>query len=149
VTGDDFPSYETWFNRRVERLGLRTFRAAVWYWRQYGKRDWIAAYLRSERPLSPEDREWLASFVEGTIKLPRGRPPGLNFDLKNTELQKALEVAAFDVSISKWTAAGEKRQGLNAQAIEAAVAEWCPSGMEPADFQEKLTTRLARARRGT
>lgn len=125
----------------------RSFPGAFRHWREYGKVDLIAAFLRSERPLSPDDREWLAGFVEGKIRLPRGRPPG--FKDQYTPLQRALALAAFDVkeSISKWTAAGEQRRGLNAKAIEAAAVEWCPSGMEPVDFQEKLTTFVARSTR--
>ena len=125
----------------------RSFRAAVGHWRSWGRSDLIAAYLRSDRPLLSDEREWLAGFVEGKIKLPRGRPPG--FNSKSSELQSALAVAAFHVkeSILQWTAAGEKRRGLNAKAIEAAAAKWCPSGMEPVDFQEKLATFVARAKR--
>jgi len=110
----------------------RSFRGAVGYWQTWGRSDLIAAYLRSDRPLLPDEREWLAGFVEGKIKLPRGRPPG--FNSKYSELLQ-------------WTAAGEKRRGLNAKAIEAAAAEWCPSGMEPVDFQEKLATFVARSKR--
>jgi len=132
----------------AEGKALRqSFQGEVWYWREYGWVGGIAAFLRSERPLSPDDREWLARFVEGKVRLPRGRPPG--FNKQDTPLQRALAIAAFYVkeSISKWTAAGEKRRGLTAKAIEAAAAEWCPSGMEPVDFQEKLATFLARSTR--
>ena len=125
----------------------RSFQGAVSYWQQYAKVDQIAAYLRSGRALSADDREWLASFVEGKIRSPRGRPPG--FNQRYTELRWALAIAAFDVksSILKWTAAGEKRRGLTPKAIEAAAAEFCPSGMEPVDFHEKLAIFIARSTR--
>jgi hypothetical protein len=114
----------------------RSFEGAVWRWRQYGKAAPIAAYLRSGRELSPADREWLAGFIEGTIRLPRGRPPGLR-----QETPDAVLVAAHYVKeqVAEWEAAGQNRYGLITVAIEMHAAEWCPPEMEA-----KLTNFVAR-----
>ncbi len=112
------------------------------------QRDRIAALLRSEHPLSPADREWLAKLLEGKVKLPRGRRPGYS-NSQYTELERALRIAAVYVndSVAERVAAGEPRWGLKLRAIEAVSAECCPSGMEPVDFQGKLADWIAHSRR--
>jgi hypothetical protein len=35
----------------------------------------LARYLRSDKPLGPEEREILAQLVTGELRRPRGRPP--------------------------------------------------------------------------
>ena len=72
------------------------FREAVFAWRTMGAADEIAYFLRSDQTLSPGDRDWLALFIEGKIRLPRGKPPLWWFRHDNARL--CIEVAAFEVA---------------------------------------------------
>ncbi len=124
-----------------------TFDYAIAIWESYGKREGIAAiaaFLRSRHRLSPADREWLASYVEGSIRLPRGRPP-LNYPMRIWFTD--VHVAASEVRslVSRRVADGEKRRGLKAKVIAEVVPRFCPDDMEFSDFEQKLVTLLARS----
>jgi hypothetical protein len=119
------------------------FWIAVSYWRQVGKRDGITEHLRSGRALDAADREWLALYIEGKIRKPRGQAPLAQLLDENHPEQLAVEAAAFEVSEA--TRAGEKRRGTRATAIEAAAAKWAALvGMDTQKFEDRLRVFLAR-----
>ena len=52
------------------------FDGTLWEWIHEGRRAPLIAYVRSDKPLRPRDREHLADYLEGKVKRKRGRPPG-------------------------------------------------------------------------
>lgn len=48
---------------------------AIWFWQISGDISRLVWVLRSDRALSDADRNTIADFIEGKLKLPRGRPP--------------------------------------------------------------------------
>jgi hypothetical protein len=120
---------------------------AIWTWQMFGQTDDIAGVLLSGDDLSQADREWLADYVQGKIRLPRRKPPLAH--LLQAHKTLAVTAAANEVRrlISEWTAAGQKRPGLNAKAIDAAAAKFCPAGIANDDFREKLDTFVRRSKR--
>jgi hypothetical protein len=143
--------YRAWKRARQALRGedglSEEFEAAITLWRWFGRVDFITDALRAEGALTKGDREWLAQFIERRIRLPRGKPLlAHGFD----DVSFAVEMAAADVErqIREETAAGKKRRGLNAKAMEAAAAKFAPyAKIDPADFQEKLATFIARGGR--
>jgi hypothetical protein len=127
----------------------KSFAHAIWIWEKFGKvegrRD-IAWVLRSDRELTPRDREWLADYIEGKISLPAGKPPHVHLLKGNKNL--AIEAAAGEVErlVEEWVAAGEKRRGLKPRAIKSAVEKYCPPDREPSDFESSLITFVNRSK---
>jgi hypothetical protein len=50
--------------------------SAIWEAAKYGRKDRLLAYLRSNRPLTATDREYLADYLEGKLNRKKGRPRG-------------------------------------------------------------------------
>jgi hypothetical protein len=49
---------------------------AIWEAAKYDRKDKLLAYLRSNRPLTAIDRQYLADYLEGKLKRKKGRPRG-------------------------------------------------------------------------
>jgi hypothetical protein len=60
----------------VTDLAALEVQSAIYDAAHYGDTERLAALLRGNRPLSSEDRAYLADYVEGKLKRDRGRPKG-------------------------------------------------------------------------
>ena len=49
---------------------------AIWVAAKIGRKEKLLAYLRSNKPLTAQDRAYLADYLEGKFKRKKGRPPG-------------------------------------------------------------------------
>ena len=49
---------------------------AIWEAAKYDRKDRLLAYLRSDRPLTAIDRQYLADYLEGKLNRKKGRPRG-------------------------------------------------------------------------
>jgi hypothetical protein len=124
----------------------KSFAHAIWSWEIFGKVEGIAWVLRSDRELTPRDREWLADYIEGKISLPARKPLLAHLLQGNKNL--AIEAAAGEVErlVEEWVAAGEKRRGLKPRAIKIAAEKYCPPDREPSDFEISLITFVNRSK---
>ena len=52
------------------------FDGTLWEWIHKGHKAPLIAYVRSDKPLRPRDREYLADYLDGKVKRKRGRPLG-------------------------------------------------------------------------
>lgn len=50
--------------------------SAIWEAAKYDRKERMLAYLRSNKPLTAQDRAYLADYVEGKLRRKRGRPRG-------------------------------------------------------------------------
>jgi hypothetical protein len=60
----------------VTDLAALEVQSAIYDAAHFGDTERLAALLRGNRPLSSEDRAYLADYVEGKLRRPRGRPAG-------------------------------------------------------------------------
>ena len=120
------------------------FAFAILSWQLSGNPSDIAYILRSDLPLTNADRQWLADYLEGKKRLPRGKPYWARF--RKTRKRFYIEKAAGEARrlIEEWTAKGQKRRGLKSRAIEAAVKMHCPPDMDLISFQESVINLLNR-----
>jgi hypothetical protein len=106
-----------------------------------GKKESLAWLLRSETPLTGEDREFLAQLYEGSIAKPRGRPPfaldgearriGDDGDVtrspgyRKTATQLALRKAAREIDRRK-AGMGERarKKGMAERVLQEVAAEF-------------------------
>src|SRR5947207_3134276 len=90
----------------------RSIKYGIWSWQMFGQTDVIAWVLRSGRELTQTDRDWLADFVEGKVRLPPGKPP-LAYML-NSHRTLAIEAAEIEVKrrVAEARAGGSSSRGL-------------------------------------
>ena len=50
--------------------------------------------LRSDRELDRPARDWLADYLEGKIKRPRGRPPKADLNLRRMQYARGVKIVA-------------------------------------------------------
>jgi hypothetical protein len=89
-----------------------------------GQKDEMAWVLRGGRELTQTDRDWLADFWEGKIKLPKKKPP--HADLLIGYRTLAIEAAANEVKrrVSEALAAGDSPRDLTKNTIADVAAEY-------------------------
>lgn len=121
---------------------------ALWSYRMFGDTERLEWVLRSGRPLSDGDRNLIADFIGGKIRLPRGRPPLAHLLSPMRIRNLPLRAAAGEVDRLKATLRKTGRvRGIHDQAIQAAVKQYCPHGTSPSNFEEKLRTLMRRPKR--
>jgi hypothetical protein len=128
----------------------RSIKYGIWSWQMFGQTDVVAWVLRSGRELTQTDRDWLADFVEGKVRLPPGKPP-LAYML-NSHRTLAIEAAEIEVKrrVAEARADGSSSRGLTERTIIAVAAKWFERdgyGRDCEAFAEALRTRLRRPKR--
>jgi hypothetical protein len=123
---------------------------AIWSWQIFGHTKSIAWVLRSGRELTQTDRDWLADFVEGKVKLPPGKPPAAY--LLNGYRTLAIEAAENEVRhrLAEARGVGSSPRGFTDRTIANVAAEYFESdwyGRDREGFEEALRTRLRRSKR--
>ena len=114
-------------------LAKFTFQDAVWLAGHQGDKQQLLDMLRSDFPLSADDKKYLADFIEGKLKRPRGRPPLVRAtdELRNPDLA-AVKRAAFYVERLKHDARKEGRSS-------SGIHEWAVD--QTMEFLKKLGLR--------
>jgi hypothetical protein len=113
------------------------FDGTLWELNHKGRKAPLIAYLRSDKPLRPRDRDYLAEYVEGKVKRKRGRPLG------GMESQGIRFLAGLVRAVkAEWRARGE-RYRIHDKAVDHVLAAY-PVGPI---FREKLENHLRRSQR--
>jgi hypothetical protein len=105
-----------------------------------GQREPLIAYLRSQRPLRQQDREYLADLIAGKLNRKRGRPKGGPNARNLRNLAVLVEIAKRELRKRGW------RKGIHDQAINWAM-EWHASRGHPPAGREQLENYLRRSRK--
>jgi hypothetical protein len=104
------------------------FESAVWLAGHEGDKRPLLDLLRSNYPLSAEDKKYLADFIDGKVKRPRGRRPWRATDeLRNPDSAAVRRAASF-VRRFKEAARKEGRSSIG-------IHEWAVD--QTMDFLEK------------
>lgn len=104
------------------------FQAAIYDAAFLGRTEGLAALLRSDRVLSPEDRAFLADYVEGRLKRPKGRPAGARaWQIKPTKVAASYAERYLRVWRQRY---GVRRKvegagGIASLALDEACAKAC------------------------
>lgn len=113
------------------------FDTAMWEFTNKGRRTPLIAYLHSDKPLHPGDRKYLADYLEGKVKRPRGRPRG----------GSAAQQIRFLAGLVRAVKAELREQGefyrIHNKAVDRVLTAY-PVG--PVD-REKLENHLRRSQR--
>lgn len=110
------------------------FDTTVWELTRQGRTAPLIAYIGSDKPLRPRDREYLADYLEGKVKRKRGRPPG------GTESWQIRFVAGLVRAFkAEWRKRGE-RYPIH-KAVDHVLAAY------PFIDREKLENHLRRSQR--
>jgi hypothetical protein len=116
-------------------LSKLEFVGALWEWIHKGRKAPLIAYIRSDKPLHPRDREYLADYLDGKVKRKRGRPLG------GTESREIRFLAGLVRAIkAEWRARGE-RYRIHNKAVDYVLAAY------PVIDREKLENHLHRSQR--
>jgi hypothetical protein len=122
---------------------------------------WLAAYerdkqpllnlLRSDYPLSREEKEYLADFIEGKLKRRRGRPGWRATDELDDPISAAVMRAAFFVRRFKAVGRenGRSRSGIHEWAINETMELMKKRGflLPPRERLENYLRRSSRDRK--
>jgi hypothetical protein len=125
----------------------RSMAHAIWTWKMFGEAAIadIAWVLRSGCELTQTDRDWLADFIDGKVKLPPGKPPLAHLLIGHRNL--AIEAAENEV---KRRSSDARAAGISPRGIAAAVAaEWFERdfyGRSLDEFTAVLSLRLRRSK---
>jgi hypothetical protein len=125
---------------QVADLAKLEFISAVWEAAKYERKEHLLAYLRSNKPLTAEDRTYLADYLEGKLKRKRGRPPGG---------KAALNLRNVAVLVNWYKArlrASGKRYRIHDLAVDAALEYHVRQG-HTAPNREALENFLRRSKR--
>lgn len=116
------------------------FAGTLWELSHKGRNAPLIAYLRSDKPLRPRDRDHLADYLEGKLKRKRGRPPG------GKSLLNLRNVAVMvDLYKAKLRESGE-RSRIHDLAVDSALEFHVAHGHEAPD-REALENYLRRSKR--
>lgn len=111
------------------------FVSALWEWIHERRKAPLIAYIRSDKPLRPRDREYLADYLDGKVKRKRGRPPG------GTESRQIRFLAGLVRAVkADWRKRGQ-RYRIHNKAVDHVLAAY-PVGPI---FREKLENYLRRS----
>jgi hypothetical protein len=113
---------------------------AIWVAAKTGHRKKLLAYLRSNKPLTPRDRAYLADYLEGKIKRTKGRPR----DLEGAFNLRALASLVHERK-TELRDAGE-RYRIHDKAVDHALKIYNAWGY-PVVAREKLENYLRRSKR--
>jgi hypothetical protein len=106
----------------------------------FGRKQKLLAYLRSDRPLTAMDREYLADYLDGKIKRKKGRPRDLGRAF-------CLRQLAFLVQQRKTELRnGGERYRIHNKAVDDALKLYNAAGY-PAVSRETLENHLRRSKR--
>lgn len=113
---------------------------AIWEAATLGRKQKLLAYLRSDRPLTAMDREYLADYLEGKIKRKKGRP-------RDRARAFYLGQLVFLVEQRKTELRNEgERYRIHEKAVDHAFKLYNSAGY-PAVSRETLENRLRRSKR--
>jgi hypothetical protein len=113
------------------------FAGTLWELIHKGQKAPLTAYLRSNKPLRPRDREHLADYLEGRVKRKRGRPLG-GIESRQIRFLAGLVRAAK----AELRERGE-RYGIHNKAVDRVLAAYPNSPID----REKLENHLRRSQR--
>ena len=114
--------------------------SAIWEAAVLGYKQRLLAYLRSNRPLTATDRDYLADFLEGKYRRKKGRPRG-----GKAALNVRNVAALVDYIKTKLREAG-KRYRIHEMAVDLALEYHVAHGHE-APKREALESYLRRSKR--
>jgi hypothetical protein len=114
--------------------------SAIWEAAKYDRKELLLAYLRSNKPLTAQDRKYLADYLEGKYRRKKGRPPGgkAALNLRNV----AVRVNFFKAKLRE---AG-MRYRIHDKAIDYALRDHARFG-HPAVSRDTLENHLRRSKR--
>ena len=127
-------------------IGLRSLEFPIQQWFATGDMSFLLAYLRSDNPLSSDDRNKLADILDGKLKLPQRRPPqALTLERMVRLLPMLAAAAEVDRLKKQWRKSGipagtTKRQAPRA-AIEIAAKQF---KVDPDDLAVRMRLPLAK-----
>ena len=116
------------------------FDGTLWELIHNGRKAPLVAYVRSDKPLGPTDRQHLADLLEGKLKRKRGRPRG------GVETQRIRFLAAFVRDLKAELRQQGQRYGIHDKAIDRVLDTFSNAEQRPSD-REKLENYLRRSRR--
>jgi hypothetical protein len=114
--------------------------SAIWAAAKLGRKQQLLAYLRSDRPLTAEDRAYLADYLEGKFNRKKGRPRG-----GKAALNVRNVAVMVDFYKAKLREAGE-RYRIHEKAIDYALKYHVSHG-HTAPAPETLENYLRRSKR--
>ena len=120
-------------------LSKLKFAGTVWEFINKGRMEPLIAYLRSDKPLEPSDREYLADLLQGKLKRPRGRPKG-GLDAQNMRFLASLVRHVK----SEMRQRGE-RYRIHGKAVDYVLGLYTYNG-KPTVEREKFENYLRRSR---
>ena len=121
-------------------LSKLEFAGTVWEYINKG-REWpLIAYLRSDKPLLPSDRECLADLLQGKLKRRRGRPKG------GLDAQKMRFLALLVRDVKGEMRQRGERYRIHEKAVDYVLGLYTYNGKPPVG-REKLENYLRRSQR--
>jgi len=120
-------------------LSKLEFAGTVWEFVNKGRKGPLIAYLRSDKPLGPSDREYLADLLQGKLKRRRGRPKG-GLDTQNMRFLASLVRHVK----SEMRQRGE-RYRIHDEAVDLVLGLYTYNGKPPVE-REKFENYLRRSR---
>jgi hypothetical protein len=105
-----------------------------------GQREPLVAYLRSQKPLRQQDREYLADLIAGKLYRKRGRPKG------GPNARNLRNLAVLVEAAKRELRKRGRHKGIHDQAISWAM-EYHTSRGHPPVAREQLENYLRRSRK--
>jgi hypothetical protein len=124
----------------VMDLSELEFAGTIWELINRGRVAPLIAYIRSDKALRPEDRGYLADYLEGKLKRKRGRPIG------GLESQKIKFLAGLVRAAKAQLRERGERYRIHNKTIDLVLDVYSVSGKPPVD-REKLENYLRRSQR--
>ena len=116
------------------------FAGTLWELINKGRKAALIVYLRSDKPLRPRDREYLADYLEGKVKRKRGRPRG------GVESQKIRFLAGQVRAVKARLREQGEPYRIHNKAVDLVLDVYSVAGEPPVD-REKLENYLRRSHR--
>ena len=113
---------------------------AIWEAATFGRKQKLLDYLRSDRPLTAMNREYLADFLEGKIKRKKGRPRDLTRAFYLGQLVFLVEQRKTELRNAG------VRYRFHDNAVDDALKLYNSAGY-PSVSREALENRLRRSKR--
>jgi hypothetical protein len=113
---------------------------AIWVAANYGRKEKLLVYLRSNKPLTARDRAYLADYLEGKIKRKKGRPHDL------VRASYIIELASLVHERKRELREAGERYRIHDKAVDHALKIYNSLGY-PVVAREKLENYLRRSKR--
>jgi hypothetical protein len=116
------------------------FDGTIWEFINRGRIEPLIAYIRSDKPLLPSDREYLADLLQGKLKRRRGRPVG------GVDAQKMRFLALLVRHVKAEMRQRGERYRIHEKAVDHVLGLYSYNGNPPVG-REKLENYLRRSQR--